>query len=243
MTDVARDAEEAPVAIVVGASSGMGRATALAFHAAGWRVMAAARRADRLLELTAHSQNRIQTCVTDVTDRAQVDDMIAATVALWGRVDALVYATGANLPQRSVSQLTPDNWNRLLATNLTGAFHCTQAVLPTLRIQGNGLIIYVSTAAVQRPDVSGVAYQASKHGLTGLAHGTRVEERGHGIRTTVFPGLCDTEILQQRPIPTPEEILAQALQPEDVAAAVLFVAQLPPRASVPELQLLPHALS
>ncbi len=83
----------------------------------------------------------------------------------------------------------------------------------------------------------------SKHGLTGLAHGTRVEERDNGIRTSViFPGLCETEILQKRPAATPRDVLDKALQPEDVAAAVLFIAQLPPRAVVPELQLLPSRL-
>ena len=112
-----------------------------------------------------------------------------------------------------------------------------------MRQQQGGLIVYLSTGAVQRPDVSGVAYQASKHGLTGLAHGTRVEERERGIRTSIiFPGLCDTEILLKRPSPTPQEVLQFALQPDDVAAAVLFLAELPPRAVVPELQLLPSRL-
>ncbi len=92
-------------------------------------------------------------------------------------------------------------------------------------------------------DVSGVAYQASKHGLTGLAHGTRVEEKANGIRTTIiFPGLCKTEILDKRPVPTPQEVLDQALEPQDVADAVLFVAGLPSRAVVPELQLFPSRL-
>jgi NAD(P)-dependent dehydrogenase (short-subunit alcohol dehydrogenase family) len=112
-----------------------------------------------------------------------------------------------------------------------------------MRAGGGGLIVYISTAAVQMPDVSGVAYQASKHGLTGLAHGTRVEEKRHGIRTSIiFPGLCDTEILAKRPVPTPREVLDKALDPQDVAQAVLFLAQLHPRAVVPELQLLPSGL-
>ena len=112
-----------------------------------------------------------------------------------------------------------------------------------MRAARNGLIVYLSSGCVQMPDVSGVAYQASKHGLVGLAHGTRVEEKLNGIRTTVlFPGLCDTEILDQRPVPTPREVLDQALAPEDVAAAVLFLARLPARAVVPEMQLLPARL-
>lgn len=231
------------VAIVVGASSGMGQAIARALVAAGARVMVAARRAENLQHLVAEHPESIKMCPTDVTSRDQVDQLIAVTLDAWKKIDLLVYATGTNLPQRSLSQLTVQGWDELLATNLTGAFHCTQAVLPAMRQRGDGLIIYLSTGAVQRPDVSGVAYQASKHGLTGLAHGTRVEERDHGIRTSlIFPGLCETEILQKRPVPTPQDILDKALQPDDVAAAVLFIAQLPSRAVVPELQLLPSRL-
>ena len=228
------------VAIVVGASSGMGRATASALVAAGAKVMVAARRADSLTKLVATHPDSMQSCPTDVTSRSQVEQLIATTLLTWQRIDLLVYATGTNLPQRSLKQLTTAGWDELLATNLTGAFHCTQAVLPAMRQRGSGLIIYLSTGAVQRPDVSGVAYQASKHGLTGLAHGTRAEERDHGIRTSIiFPGLCETEILLKRPTPTPRAVLDKALHPEDIAAAVLFIAQLPPRAIVPELQLLP----
>lgn len=231
------------VAIVVGASSGMGQATAIALAQAGARVMVAGRRAENLQRLQADYPDTIRCCPTDVTSRSQVEKLIAQTLQTWQRIDLLVYATGTNLPQRSLTQLSTAGWDDLLATNLTGAFHCTQAVLPAMRQQGSGLIIYLSTGAVQRADVSGVAYQASKHGLTGLAHGTRVEERDHGIRTSIiFPGLCETEILQKRPVTTPREVLDKALQPEDIAAAVLFIAQLPPRAVVPELQLLPSRL-
>ncbi len=231
------------VAIVVGASSGMGQATARALAEAGARVMVAGRRAENLQQLQSSHPDYIRCCPTDVTSREQVNCLIRATLEAWNRIDILVYATGTNLPQRSLQQLTAAGWDDLLATNLTGAFHCTQAVLPAMREQTSGLIIYLSTGAVQRADVSGVAYQASKHGLSGLAHGTRAEERDHGIRTSViFPGLCETEILHKRPAPTPREVLDKALQPEDVAAAVLFIAQLPPRAVVPELQLLPSRL-
>ncbi len=90
-------------------------------------------------------------------------------------------------------------------------------------------------------DGSGVAYQATKRGLVGLAHGAMVEERANGIRTTViFPGLTDTPLILKRPVPTPPEVLAKALQPEDIAQACLFVATLPPRAHVPELTIVPR---
>lgn len=229
-------------AIVVGASSGMGRAIAASLAEQGARVLAAARRQERLDELAAKVPGIIPMAV-DVTKPHDVAALMAAAKSQLERVDLLVYATGTNLRERSLRDVTPLGWHELLEANLTGAFYCTHGVLPMMREQGGGLIVYLSSAAVQRPDVSGVAYQASKHGLVGLALGTRVEEKAHGIRTTVlFPGLCDTEILMKRPTPTPQEVLDQALSPEDVAAAVLFLAQLPPRALVPELPLVPSRL-
>ena len=114
--------------------------------------------------------------------------------------------------------------------------------MPRLRGRG-GRIIYVSSLAVKRPDVSGVAYQVAKHAVVGLAHGTMAEEQANGIRTTViFPGLTDTPLVLKRPTPTPPEVLAKAHQPEDVAMACVFVASLPSRANVPELQLAPSEL-
>jgi serine 3-dehydrogenase (NADP+) len=232
--------------IVVGASSGMGRATAKRLAEAGASVVAAARREDRLQDLQqelARAGHSIEVHPADVNRRPDVERLVAATLKRFGRVDVLVYATGTNIPNRALDVLTPDSWDMMLATNLTGAFLCTRAVLSALRAGGGGLIVYVSTGAVQMPDVSGVAYQASKHGLSGLAHGTRIEQKPHGIRTTViFPGLCDTEILTKRPVPTPPDVLERALRPEDVAEAVLFVCRLDPRAVVPELQIFPSGL-
>lgn len=237
---------EGQTAIVVGASSGIGRATAIALAQAGAHVVAGARRGERLEALQQEiisGDGSVESCVIDVTNRDDVQNLVERALRHSGRIDLLVYATGTNLPERALSVLTHESWQSLIETNLTGAFACTQAVLPAMRSARNGLIIYLSSACVQMPDVSGVAYQASKHGLVGLAHGTRVEEKSNGIRTSViFPGLCDTEILTKRPFPPPREILDQSLAPEDLAQAVLFLATLPARAVVPELQMLPARL-
>jgi NAD(P)-dependent dehydrogenase (short-subunit alcohol dehydrogenase family) len=233
-------------ALIVGASSGMGRATALRFAAEGAAVALAARREEELAALAAEieaSGGRALAVPADVRDAAAVDRMVERVREAFGRLDVLVYATGTNIPDRSLERLTRETWEMMLATNLTGAFYCTQAALPIMRAQGGGLILYLATGAVQRPDLSGVAYQASKHGMVGLAHGTMQEEKARGIRTTViFPGLTDTPLVLKRPTPTPPEVMAHALQPEDVAEACLFVASLRPRAHVPELVLLPSRL-
>ena len=231
------------VAVVVGSSSGLGRAAARACAGAGAKVVLAARSAGELEALAAEIGGGALACPADVTDAAQVDDLVRAALDAFGRIDVLLYATGTNIPERSLQVLSRGTWNDMIATNLTGAFHCTQAVLPAMRAQGSGLIIYLSSGCVQKPDVSGVAYQATKCGLSGLAHGTFEEERENGIRTTViFPGLCDTPLVLRRPTPTPPEVMAKALQPEDVADACLYVATTPGRARVPELVLLPAGL-
>ena len=232
------------VAIVVGSSSGMGRATAITFSEAGAKVVVAARSADKLAALAEEIGEDAIACPTDVQDAGAVDRLIATTLEHFGQIDVLVYVTGTNIPDRSLEVLSNETWDTMIQTNLTGAFYCTKAVLPTMRSQKDGLIIYVSSGAVQRPDTSGVSYQATKHGMVGLAHGTFQEEKENGIRTSMlFPGLTDTPIVLKRPVPTPPEVMAKSLQPQDVADACLLVASLPARVYVPELIMLPAGLA
>ena len=232
------------VAIIVGASSGMGEATAKTYVAAGAKVVLAARSGDKLEVLAEELGENALACATDARDKAAAVALVQRAVAAYGRVDILAYVTGTNIPDRALKVLTEETWEMMLGTNLTGAFHCTKAALPVMREQGTGLIIYVSSGCVQKPDASGISYQASKHGMVGLAHGTFQEEKENGVRTCViFPGLTDTPLVLKRPVPTPPEVMAQALMPQDVAAACLFVATLPARAYVPELVLLPAGLS
>ena len=237
------DALRHKVAVIVGASSGIGRATALAFARAGATTVLAARSQDKLQALAEEIGSQAMVCETDVEDASSIRRSINTIIERLGRIDVLVYAAGTNIPDRALDALTSETWDMMLATNLSGAFHCTQAVLPTMREQGGGLVIYLSSVAVQLPDMSGVSYQAAKHGLVGLAHGTFKEEQDNGIRTTViFPGLTDTSLVLKRPTPTPPEVMGSALQPEDVAQACLFAASLPARARVPELMLMPSRL-
>ena len=204
----------------------------------------AARSGDKLTALAAELGEHALACPTDARDSAAAQALVARTVEAFGRVDILAYVTGTNIPERALAVLSEETWEMMIDTNLTGAFHCTKAVLPTMREQGAGLIVYVSSGCVQKPDASGVSYQATKHGMVGLAHGTFQEEKENGVRTCViFPGLTDTPLVLKRPVPTPPEVVAQALQPQDVADACLFVAALPARAYVPELVLLPAGLS
>ncbi|MDE3168435.1 MAG: SDR family oxidoreductase, partial [Acidobacteriota bacterium] len=212
---------ENQVVLVVGASSGIGRETAVLFAREGARVMAAARRADRLRALQEEMPS-IQTAVADAGNIAAMQRLAEETRARLGDIDILVYNTGTNVKDRALTRLNPAIWDMMLTTNLNGAYYITSAVLPRMRERKSGHIIFVSSISGLVPDVSGAAYQAAKRGLIGFAHAIRVEEREHGIRTcAICPGLVDTEILENRPVKPGPEVLAKALQPEDVAEAVL----------------------
>ena len=233
-------------ALVIGASSGIGRETAAMFAREGARVMASARRADRLDQLKtelAVEGFAIETISADASKAEDMTHLAQETQKRFGGIDILVYVTGTNTPDRAMQRLTVDIWDMMIAVNLNGAYYATRAVLPQMRERKAGHLIFVSSISGQVPDVSGAAYQASKRGMLGLAHAIRVEEKENGIRTCVImPGLVETEILERRPVKPGPEVLAKALQPMDVAEAVLAVAKLPPRAAVPELQILPTYL-
>ena len=234
------------VVLVVGASSGIGRATAVMMAREGAKVMASARRQDRLeqwkQEMAAEGHT-VEIFVADACDAAQMDRLAAATREKFGPIQILVYATGTNTPDRAMRRLRPDIWNELISTNLSGAYYATQAVVPAMREARFGHIIYISSISGHTPDVSGAAYQASKRGLIGLSHAVRLEEKENGIRTTVIdPGLVDTEILEKRPVKPPAEMLAQALLPEHVAEAVIACAKMPPRAVISELTIVQSTL-
>ncbi len=226
--------------MIVGASSGIGRAAVVLFAREGANVVAAARREDRLQSLKQELAKEQRNITVQVADASKPDDMqhLAQTI---GKIDILVFAAGTNTPDRSIERLSPETWNSMVDVNLSAAFYATHAVLPSMRSARSGHLIYISSISGLIPDsVAGAAYQAAKRGLVGLSHAIRLEEKQNGIRTCVIcPGLVDTELVDKRPVKPAPEVLAKALQPEDVAETILYVAKLPPRAVIPELQLMP----
>jgi len=217
------------VALVAGASSGIGLATAVAFADAGASVHAVARR-------PIDAADRITTHQLDVSDRAAVD----ALAAEWeGPLDALVVAAGVNVKERRLEQLAPETWDQLIATNLTGSFNLVRAFLDRLR-EARGDVVLIGSVSGNWPDISGAAYQASKAAVQAFARAASFELHDSGLRfTTIMPGVVDTPILDNRPVVPGPELRARMLAPEDVAAACLFVVGLPGRAHVPELTILP----
>ena len=230
------------IVLVVGASSGIGRATAALFAREGARVTASARRQERL-DALQKEYPAIEVMAADAAKAGDMERLAQHVLTQHGRIDILVYSAGTNIPDRSLKRLNVELWDMMVSVNLNSAYYITRAVLPAMREKGAGHLIYVSSISGLAPDVSGAAYQAAKRGLVGLAHAIRVEEKENGIRTCVIcPGLVDTEILARRPVKTAPEVVAKALQPEDVAEAALAVAQLPARAAVPEMQVVPTYL-
>jgi NAD(P)-dependent dehydrogenase (short-subunit alcohol dehydrogenase family) len=226
-------------ALVIGASSGIGLATANLFADAGATVHAAARRRQAIEEgvgsrnVAAHS--------LDISDGDAVWRLVGE-VGDAGGIDVLVVAAGMNFPERRLEQLTADGWDAMVAVNLSGAFYAVRAALPYLRAS-RGLVVLISSVSGRWPDASGPAYQATKAGMVALGHAAGFEEHVNGVRfSSILPGIVDTPILDNRPEPPPREVRDAALKPEDVAQACLFLATLPPHAYVPELTMVPTSI-
>ena len=233
-------------AIITGAGSGVGRATALALAARGWTVTILGRRAEALAEtarLAGPDSTRILPLPVDIADAGAVATQVPAAIATQGGVQVLVNAAGTNLPRRNFTELSLTGWQEVFGVNLHGTYHLVAAVLPTMRRQGAGTIVNIVSDAGQRANAkAGPAYVASKFAVTGLTQALNCEERLNGIRATaIFPGDIDTPLLERRPVPPPASARLAMLQAEDVAACALLAIDLPQRAVIEELLVRPRA--
>jgi NADP-dependent 3-hydroxy acid dehydrogenase YdfG len=234
---------EGKVALVTGGGSGVGAAIAQQLAQAGAQVVVVGRRAEQLQAAcdTITSGTAARPIVADVAERAQVAALVEQVVSEFGRLDLLINNAGVNIPERRLDQLSDENWDYLMTVNATGAFNMIQAVLPQMRAQGDGLIINISSISGRRAStLAGAAYSASKHAMNALSKVVSQEEEQHGVRSTIIsPGDINTPLLDKRPVPVSADQRAKILQPDDIAAAVLFVAMLPAHVSVPELVIKP----
>jgi NAD(P)-dependent dehydrogenase (short-subunit alcohol dehydrogenase family) len=228
-------------AVVTGAGSGVGQATALALAKDGWRVAIVGRRETNLKETARLAAKRSLILPCDISDPAAVERMAARVRSEIGDVEVLVNAAGTNTPQRSLRELSLEKYRELVETNLTGAYLCVQAFLPGMRERRSGTIInVVSEAGKQANAKAGVAYVISKFGMAGLTQSINAEERANGIRAcSIFPGDIDTPILDKRPSPPPPEARQKMLRGEDIAECILLAIKLPPRAVIEEILIRP----
>jgi len=230
-------------ALITGGGSGIGLGIARAFAREGCQLAITGRNEEKLQAAAAEieAQPPVLTRVCDVAHRPAVNDLFDWFTGHLGTPDILVNNAGIAIPNRQMSQIKPEDWDRILTINATGTFNCIYAVLPGMRERGSGLIINISSIAGKRAmRLTGPGYAASKFAMTALGTAVGLEEHENGIHVTnIYPGEVNTPLIDQRPVPIPPEERARMLLPEDVAAMVVAIAKLPPRALVPELVITP----
>jgi NADP-dependent 3-hydroxy acid dehydrogenase YdfG len=185
------------VVVITGASSGLGEATARLLAAQGARVVLGARREDRIQalarELTAGAAKAIAVR-TDVTDRTQVKNLVAAAMEAFGRIDVMINNAGL-MPQSLLERLRIDEWDRTIDVNLKGVLYGIAAALPYMQQQKSGHFINVSSVAGHKVGPGTAVYAATKFGVRALSEGLRQEVKPYNIRTTIIsPGAVATEL-------------------------------------------------
>ncbi len=230
-------------ALVTGGGSGIGLGVALALALEGCRVAITGRDRKRLDDAAAQfpSESPVLVRTCDIADRNEVRELAAWAIEQFGRLDIVVNSAGVNVARRSMAELDPDEFDRIMAINCTGFYNVLHAVLPGMRQNRSGLIVNISSIAGKRAlPLAGPAYCASKFAATALGTAVGLEERPNGIRiTNIYPGEVNTPLLEQRPVPVPAEKRAEMVHPEDIAHCVIALAKLAPNVIVPELVITP----
>jgi NADP-dependent 3-hydroxy acid dehydrogenase YdfG len=236
------------VAVITGASSGIGEATAEALAAEGASVVVAARREDRLADLSGRIEDRggrVLAASCDVTDESQAHGLIRKAEEEFGRVDILVNNAGVMLLS-SVGKGLSDEWRRMFDVNVLGLLYTTDAAIETMKRQGSGHLVNVSSLAGRKVtrDSSGV-YAGSKFAVGAISEGLRQELLQDNIRVTIVePGAVETELADHITDEDARESLGgllklEILQAEDVANAIVYVVTQPERVSVNEILIRP----
>lgn len=232
-------------AVVTGAASGVGQATAWHLAREGWRVAILGRSLESLagtLEGWPKDAQPALPLACDIGVESAVQTMGEAVNAAFGTVQVLVNAAGTNVPKRALEVLAPADYHRVIDANLNGAYYCVQAFLPGMRAAGCGTIINViSDAAKQASPKAGPSYSMAKAGMVGLTQAINAEERGNGVRAcALLPGDIDTPLLDKRPSPPPAEARLKMLRPADVAECALLAIRMPAHAIIEEILIRPR---
>lgn len=229
--------------LLIGGGTGMGRSIALALAESGAKVAISGRRME-MLKSTADKLENDQAILckqADVTNRQSLESLFEWFDKTVGNLDCLIHAAGINVALRSMQELSPEDWDKLIEINLTGSYNVLRLALDRMRPNKSGQIILVNSVAGRRSvPLGGIGYNASKFGLTGLGVGLAEEEKDNGIRiTNLYPGEVNTPILENRKTPPTQEHRDSILQPEDIASVVLHICSLPDRVHIPELVIKP----
>ncbi len=229
-------------ALITGASTGIGRATALAFAQAGFDLALVSRSTDKLRQLTdeidAISPVNAQIFSIDLGVIEQVKDDVTELLDSFGPIDVLVNNAGMGYTGE-LNQMPLDDWCQVINLNVTSVFQCIQAVLPGMRDRGSGMIINVASIAARQAFPEWGAYGISKAAVVALSKAISVEERSHGIRVvTILPGAVNTPLWDTETVQADFD-RSGMLTPDLVANAILQTALLPPGAVVEELTIMP----
>ncbi|MBD2593668.1 SDR family oxidoreductase [Nostoc spongiaeforme FACHB-130] len=230
-------------ALITGASSGIGKATALAFAKAGIDVALVSRSLDKLEAVaTAAKESGVeaQAYSLDLAELPQVAAKITAIAQDFGNIDILVNNAGIGYTG-NLSDTSLEDWQNVININLTSVFECIKGILPRMRDRSTGTIINVASIAAKQTFAGWGAYCVSKAGLLALSQTLAQEERAHGIRVTVIcPGSVNTEIWDTDTVHANFD-RSKMLTPEIVAQSILHTVLLPPQAVIDELVLMPNA--
>lgn len=231
--------------LVTGATSGFGRATIARFHAAGWRVIATGRRAERLDALAdALGRERLHTAAFDIRDETAMRAALDALPPDFRAVDVLVNNAGLALGTAPAQRADLAQWKQMIDTNVTALATLTHALLPTL-IERRGAILNVSSVAATYPYTGGNVYGGTKAFVAQFSLGLRSDLHGTGVRvTSLEPGMAETEFTLVRTSgdQAASDTLyrgAEPITPEDIAETLFWVATLPPHLNVNRLELMP----
>ncbi|HMB87637.1 MAG TPA: SDR family oxidoreductase [Methylomirabilota bacterium] len=235
------------VAIMTGGGSGIGRSAALMLAAEGAQVVVAGRRKAPLDEVVgeiAKAGGRAVARPCDVEKAAEARALAEWTIAQYGRVDILVNNAGHSSRARNIRWVGQEEWDSVLAVNLTGVYALTQAVLPSMIERGGGTIITISSLAALRPGlIGGAPYGAAKAAVLNLMGHVHNVLRDKGIRaTTIMPAEVDTPILDNRPLRPDAMARSTMMHADDVARAILLCATLPPRTVIETMVMSPTIL-
>jgi NAD(P)-dependent dehydrogenase (short-subunit alcohol dehydrogenase family) len=230
------------VAVITGASSGIGRAVALHFASRGARVVLAARDETRLGSVAEQANalgGEALAVTTDVTDEAQVQALVDRALSDYKDIHTLVNCAGISGPWVSAERIPTPDWRQVLDVNLTGTYLCCRAVLPTMIAHRRGHIINISSDSGKRGEAGGAAYCASKFGVMGFSQALSADMLPHGVSVhAICPGYVDTPWYDQEP-DAPRE---QMLKPEDIAELAFYLSMLPSRVILEEVVLQPRGM-
>ena len=233
-----------PIAVITGASSGIGAATAIALGRHGYRIVAGARRVDRLQRVAGEDGVALH---LDGTDEASVTEFVAEVKRRFGRIDVLVNNAGGALGLNPVDHAIDDEWIGMWKTNVLGLMWMTRACLPLLRKAKHGHIVNIGSIAGFETYRGGAGYTAAKHAVRAITRTLRLELNGEPIRVTeVAPGLVETEfsLVRFHGDRKAAKAVYQGIKPltaEDVAECVLFAVTRPPHVDIDEIVVRPVA--